>query len=101
MPDEPYNGWRNKATFDVAYMMETDEELSRRATSLATQHASVEGLAGALDTLCEELVFKRCSHDGSGLSLLRRYLVGDALDAVDWHAIAEQRLAINRGLRPD
>lgn len=101
MPDEPYNGWRNKATFDIAYMMQTDQQLLRQAGTLIEKHASADELASALDRLCEELVFKQCPHDGSSLSLLRRYLVADALDTVDWRAIAEQRLSIHRGLQPD
>jgi hypothetical protein len=95
MSDESFNGWKNHPTHDVQYFISSDPAVNDLVRLLTRQFRSEDELAVAISKLIEEAVAKPMPVTQGDVAILRRYLVEDALERVDWKAIARQRRAIS------
>ena len=75
MAEERYNGWANRATWNVALWLGNDEPSYRAAVAFARK-ASLKGIRGRLGAASAEYFVKQClgwdrTPDGVGLSPVR------------------------------
>lgn len=83
-----YNGWSNKATWDVALILDNSSGLDAEAMAIAGEHGdhvqADDALRELVEGLCEEL------HPAGDLV---SQLVSTALAQVDWREIVRSYLA--------